>query len=347
VISGFLITFVLNERREYRNLGNFYASRYLRLWPPYILVALASLILLRWDLTFTRLPASASFASMVFIDFSNLTLLFQDWIMFLRFDQGRLAFTQAFGLEQPPIPVQFLMVPQCWTLGVELTFYAIAPFVCRSWRRVALLLAFGLTVRLALGRMGLTGDPWLYRFAPAEMMLFAAGGLSYFAGRTVLPRFPVATKIAGLACVAAFVALTFGGGWVYPWLSVNSTIVLTYPTVLAFAAIAAAPLFYATRQWWLDRILGEMSYPIYIVHTLVSNSIHRYAPEWMTDTTYLFTVLGLSAAMVYGVILPLDRFRRRFGGRESDNPHKVAGVAPGLPYAQTANDRRGVIGKRR
>ena len=33
VISGFLITMILNERKQYRYIGNFYLSRYLRLWP--------------------------------------------------------------------------------------------------------------------------------------------------------------------------------------------------------------------------------------------------------------------------------------------------------------------------
>ena len=33
VISGFLITMVLNERAAYSNVVKFYLSRYLRLWP--------------------------------------------------------------------------------------------------------------------------------------------------------------------------------------------------------------------------------------------------------------------------------------------------------------------------
>src|SRR6185312_239643 len=49
VISGFLITMVLNERADYAQLSNFYLSRYLRLWPAYIVVALASLVLVRRD----------------------------------------------------------------------------------------------------------------------------------------------------------------------------------------------------------------------------------------------------------------------------------------------------------
>ncbi|OSI93535.1 hypothetical protein BSZ24_12600 [Bradyrhizobium canariense] len=42
---GFLITLVLNTRAEYLSVFRFYVSRYLRLWPAYVAVAAASLML--------------------------------------------------------------------------------------------------------------------------------------------------------------------------------------------------------------------------------------------------------------------------------------------------------------
>ena len=84
-----------------------------------------------------------------------------------------------------------LIVPQCWTIGVELTFYLVAPFACRSVRGTTALFLFGLATRLCLGAFATPGlDTWLYRFAPAEMMLFASGGLAYFAGRAIRKRVP-------------------------------------------------------------------------------------------------------------------------------------------------------------
>ena len=46
VISGFLITMVLNERQQYRNSPSFYVSRYFRLWPAYLVVLVATLTIL-------------------------------------------------------------------------------------------------------------------------------------------------------------------------------------------------------------------------------------------------------------------------------------------------------------
>jgi len=81
VISGFLITMVLNQRAEYQNLRNFYLSRYLRLWPTYAVVALLSLIFFNRTAMFGALPALLDWPGLAFVAFSNLTLFFQDWFL--------------------------------------------------------------------------------------------------------------------------------------------------------------------------------------------------------------------------------------------------------------------------
>lgn len=322
VISGFLITMILNERAEYRSLWNFYVSRYLRLWPVYIIVAAVALFTVKWDL-FATLPSVASPSAIAFIVFSNLALFFQDWFLFLRFDGGQLAFTSRFAAGPPPAVYQFLLVPQYWSIGVELTFYAIAPFCCRHWRRLALLLALGLCVRLYLGTLGLSLDPWSYRFAPAEMMLFAAGGLAYFLGRSAYATFPAGTRNTGLLCLVAFVALTFGAKIISPSLPArhdyySHLLMLANPEVVAFTVLAVAPLFYATRGSRLDDFLGELSYPMYVVHILVGELLARWAAHWMDGGNAVYTALAIlvSAGLVFAVIRPIDRYRKRFGARD-------------------------------
>lgn len=323
VVSGFLITMVLNERAEYGRVFNFYASRYLRLWPSYIVIALLAACV-SWVLG-PRLipPPDTSITAWAVLALANLTLFAQDWIMFLKFDGGGLAFTGHFGLLAPPQPYSFVLVPQAWTLGIELTFYLIAPFVCRRWWTVALLFLFGLGVRLVLGWLDLTFGAWLYRFAPAEMMLFAAGGLAYFAGRP-LRRYKLATNIAGLVGIAGFVALTLAAGYITPLLShyfgaINSTLALAYWPVLVFAVLLAAPLFYATRNNRLDQILGELSYPMYVCHILAGATLVRWTGNrWPDDgnLSYLALVIVLSLGLIYAVIKPVDRhLRNRFGAR--------------------------------
>jgi peptidoglycan/LPS O-acetylase OafA/YrhL len=44
VMSGFLISYILVERRSYASIWAFYVNRYLRLYPIYFVVAILSLI---------------------------------------------------------------------------------------------------------------------------------------------------------------------------------------------------------------------------------------------------------------------------------------------------------------
>ncbi|MCH6025160.1 hypothetical protein MMA33_24360, partial [Salmonella enterica] len=81
-------------------------------------------------------------------------------------DQGALAFTGSFARSDVPL-YQGLLVPQAWTLGVEMSFYLIAPFVLHSPRRLLVLLAASLALRAVLIASGIgLSDPWTYRFFP-------------------------------------------------------------------------------------------------------------------------------------------------------------------------------------
>jgi peptidoglycan/LPS O-acetylase OafA/YrhL len=75
VISGFLITMILNERPEYKSLRNFYLSRYLRLWPVYILIAALTLLFFQRTM-FPMLSGLANWPAYLFIALSNLTIFF-------------------------------------------------------------------------------------------------------------------------------------------------------------------------------------------------------------------------------------------------------------------------------
>jgi peptidoglycan/LPS O-acetylase OafA/YrhL len=63
----------------------------------------------------------------------------------------------------------------------------------------------------------------------------------------------------------------------FPWL--ESHLLIMFWPVLLLMAVAAAPLFYGTRHSKLDQLLGELSYPMYVSHILVSSLLARYAPQ--------------------------------------------------------------------
>ena len=71
--------------------------------------------------------------SFLFLIFTNIFLFFQDAVMFLGLNPatGHLFFTTNYQTATPEL-FQFLFVPQAWTIGVELLFYLIAPFIVRK-----------------------------------------------------------------------------------------------------------------------------------------------------------------------------------------------------------------------
>jgi peptidoglycan/LPS O-acetylase OafA/YrhL len=339
IISGFLITFILNEDRSYRSARSFYISRYLRLWPTYAVIAVISLALQ------PNHPLRAGFASLdalpkTLVGFADVTLFSGDWLLFVERAGSALHFTQNFYNGPHPWMNEYLLVPQCWTLGVELTFYLLAPFACRRVSGIAALLAFGIAVRVVLGfELAPDVDPWVYRFAPAEMMLFAAGGATYFIGREVCSRLPrFAVILAGLICVTGAALVTIGNGYLHPRIAeyfgntYSPILYLQDPFTLLGFVLACPFLFYGTRHIAADRLIGELSYPIYVSHFLVGGVIlPRYAPALIVtnDGPYVLAMIAVSVALYAFVGAPFDRLRKRFVAGRS-GPGRQPAATPAL-----------------
>jgi peptidoglycan/LPS O-acetylase OafA/YrhL len=324
IISGFLITMVLNERADYRSKTNFYIARCLRLWPAYILVAALSFVLIKFSAFRDEFTEWTPFTGL-FVIFSNLTLIFQDWFYFLQVDQGTLVPKADVFAGPVPQLYYFLVIPQAWTLGVELTFYLVAPLFCRSVIGAAALFMIGLAVRLAVGVWRPPLDPWCYRFAPAEMMLFGAGGLAYFCGRHIKIKLsPPVVKCGSWICLGVLVATIIDFIDVRAFarhLYFDETVQVMYlqgPGFLLLVVVFCPILFYAFRGIGWDVLLGELSYPIYISHFFVLDVLSRIAPEaYLTSSLLALSCIVAFSAVLLILVSPLDRFRARFGARIS------------------------------
>jgi peptidoglycan/LPS O-acetylase OafA/YrhL len=316
IVSGFLITLVLNTRAEYQSISRFYISRYLRLWPAYAVVAVLSLATFKsgfWQgVSKLDLPAA------LFVIVSNCTIFFQDLFLFFAISpEGSLYPTTHFATEPGTKLYTLFLIPQAWSLGIELTFYLIAPFICRSPTKLLALFSFGILTRIAIGLWSPTNlDPWLYRFSPAEMMLFATGGLGYFAGTWLQRALPqTVLRAAGLICMAVlvFVIVVAHEHMTTLW----ETLFLSNGTILAIITVSCPFLLVASRGWTWDGMLGELSYPMYLSHIFINEMIARYAPQFMAPNNfdYVCATIIFSTALLWLVVLPIDRFRRKFGAR--------------------------------
>ena len=315
MVSGFLICHVLTGDRAYGRVSDFYKSRLFRLLPMYYAVALISLLtatFINRDLlqTYAAIPASAT----VMLVFSNLFLFGQDWVMFSAIRAGELVFAADFRVSEVLL-YQGLVVQQAWTLGVELCFYLIAPFVLRSRRVIWLLLALSVLLRLVLVWQGVgRNDPWTYRFFPTELAFFLIGALSNIyllpfwqkhvsaSQRTSMPSWGTGGMF--LLTVSYFMIPLPGG--------VKSAVILAL-----FFCVLPLTFIYQNQHSW-DRKIGDLSYPIYIGHLLVVFALQAVWPLSLAQDFLLISAANLACTLIFALVLnyaigiPVERYRRRF-----------------------------------
>ncbi len=315
MVSGFLICHVLTGDRAYERVSDFYKSRLFRLLPIYYAVALISLLTApainaEFLKTYSEIPVSAA----LMLVLSNLFLFGQDWVMFSAVRAGELVFATDFRASEVLL-YQGLLVQQAWTLGVELSFYLIAPFVLRSRRAIWVLLVSSVLLRLVLIWNGVgRNDPWTYRFFPTELAFFLAGALSnihllpfwkkhVIAGQwSKLPMW--ATCVMILLTVAYFVIPVPGG--------VKSAVILAL-----FLCVLPLTFIFQNQHGW-DRKIGDLSYPIYIGHLLIVFALQVIWPSSLSGNLWLISLANLAGALLFALVLnfaigiPVERYRKRF-----------------------------------
>jgi len=313
LISGFLISYVLMATDTYRHDRlKFYQNRFLRLYPAYAVVAVLTLaahaalgtgFLQRLH----NLPGDATAILLA----STVLLFGQDWILFMGVHHDHLALTGSFRDSDVPL-YEALLVPQAWSLSVELTFYLVAPFLItsRRWMWVALLASLGLRAALIVTGIG-RSDPWTYRFFPSELALFLIGALSQ---QMLLPRFQrLCARLPWLpgAGVGALLALSFS----HFQEPINPTLRDALFLAVAATVLPLAFIFQCRHKW--DRLVGELSYPLYISHMLVIllfSGLGAGAGALHSTRGWAAIVMASVAAAValnVSIAAPIKRVRRR------------------------------------
>lgn len=269
IISGFLIYYILVEKKSYISIKAFFKNRFLRLFPIYWVVVFLTIFiyliqgyLVERDLQFIQVFSELDIVGKIFIFVSNIFIVGQDWIMFTAFNDGVFHFTTDFR-ETDVNVYDGLIVPQAWTLGVEISFYLVAPLILHSKRLLFFLLFASIIIRAYLFSIGLgLQDPWSYRFFPTELALFLLGAIShkYFK--------PYYVKL-GLMSDMKSVIVSFAV-FVYCCLLFVLPYKLYFGIFLIALFILSLPfLFHFQSIYKWDRRIGDLSYPIYISHMLV------------------------------------------------------------------------------
>jgi peptidoglycan/LPS O-acetylase OafA/YrhL len=301
MISGFFISYALATTARYSDARVFYWSRALRLFPVYYAVLLLTLVARAFAPhhslfeLYRDLPASAD----GLLAASNLIMLGQDWLKFMAIEGGRLVFSANTASSEYPLSAGVL-VPQAWTLGVELSFYLLAPFVLRDRKRIVILLLASLALRAALAIQGIARhDPWTHAFFPMELSLFLFGALSH---QVLLPKWRALVESGSrpwlpAAGTALLVVLQFA------YIALPGDSVLKGMGLLA-AFVPLLPLaFLFQNACWLDRAIGDLSYPIYIGHFLVISVMAVVAHRLAIESALLVVILDVVLAIGFAILL--------------------------------------------
>ena len=298
VISGFYMALVLNEKYGPGSYWLFISNRLLRLWPTYAVVLVLSFALAgNW-----RPIASLDLPDLAYFIASQILIVGQETYFFLFIRDGAFAFTlHPSGM--PGLLYTYAPIPQAWTLGLEIYFYLLAPFVVRRGPAVvAAIIAASLMLRIALlWAFGFSGEPWTYRFFPSEIALFMTGSLGYYAyaSRNDEQRKQI-NLLQWIAAILLFACLALS-----KWDGVSR---LASLSLLGAAIVGVPRLFELTRSIAWDRYLGELSYPLYVCHFLFGLIL---LPESVSGA-YLALFMSLTASiLLYHLVeQPIDRWRQ-------------------------------------
>jgi peptidoglycan/LPS O-acetylase OafA/YrhL len=325
VLSGFLITTVLLDEADRRgriDLRAFAGRRARRLVPALVVLlgALAVLAAIR-----PRLPLRIVASSAVYV----------------------LSFTanwQINGHDLPLVervaghgglPVEVL---HTWSLAIEVQFYvlwatALWFAVRRGWslRRIAALTA-AVVAGIVVARIVAyeRGTDWLRLYFSTWSRLDAPliGALAALALRAGwLARRTRALTVAGVAGLAAFVAVAFLTDWSLPALPLGLYSGLAVCGAAAVAAVVVSPGTAVARglSWRPLVLLGTISYSLYLWHYPIFWTIERRDPAWPGPLRLVLGVgLALAAATASYVLV-----ERRFLRCRSDARRRISSQGEG------------------
>jgi len=334
VISGFYMGLILTEK--YQRTGGwkiFYVNRALRLLPIYYFVLALTLLLcgfalLRGEALPPYLGGYAqadqlSAATLAVVTLPNLSLAGLDILHFLHVTpDGGLApsLRPPTALFDPSVAGRlFTAIPQAWTLGIEVEFYLLAPWLAR-WRTrsLAVLLLVSAAMRAVFYRWGYAADPWNDRFFPFELALFVAGLIAYRAYRWLAqPGAPAAARalrMTGRASIltAAAVIMIFANVPQPPdFASLGHGPAANWLLIAGITALLPF-IFLATRRSRLDNAIGQYSYPIYICHFIFISFFGVYLQKF--SFVYGISVILLSA-LLSALLLRANRGVERYRAR--------------------------------
>jgi peptidoglycan/LPS O-acetylase OafA/YrhL len=319
VISGFYMALILNEK--YIGANNSYklfiTNRLIRLHPIYWAILLLAI---GFSFLYALISSGESFGylnifinhfdnmtplSIFLVIFSNIFIIFQDALLFLELniESGSFFFQSKFN-KSSMNGFDFALIPQAWTVSLEIMFYLIAPFIVRRKTYLVIILFFiflGLKLFLQYG-LEWNHTPWNFRFFPSELTYFILGILSYkiYASKKALISHPKRNSL-----------IFFG---ILIFILLYDSLTFNFKNHLFFIVFALSIpfIFYRSKHNKIDRYIGELSYPIYLIHILIISIVNRIGfqiPLSLNISVMLLSILS-SIAIKHLISDKIEKLRQ-------------------------------------
>jgi len=318
IISGFYMGMIGTEKYVGSNrFLPFYSNRFLRLYPTY-LIALVFGLSVRLYLAqnewlnsdgFGRdgrsfFPSGMSVISRGLLTIPNLTLIGTD-VTYLFHYGVHSGWHFTFGESMPALgdaqrTSQYLLISPSWSIGLELWFYLLVPFlICYRTASLVVIALLSITLRLLME----LSMPWSsYYFFPANLGCFVMGILAYRAYRSAWYKCFATRSRVHVVFWFMLASLVFRQ-YIPFYRNYSWQLYLLLSVTLPF-------LFDASKNCSLDRWVGNLSYPVYIIHEPILRFLDRCLGV-KGGLAALTATLAFSAVILMLVEQPLDRFRQR------------------------------------
>lgn len=303
VISGFYMAMVLNEK--YTSYRQFIVARLLKIFPLYWIVLL-------FCVTCTQIHFfEYGLWSGIYFIFSNIFIVGSQFTSILYHDADQVRFLSLGQGYRPEVLWNMLYVGPIWSLSIELLFYFLAPLCVKGryvWARLSLLGGVSLLSYGFLTFMNSWIIPWNYNFFLPCAYTFAAGATSYFFYKKLRPyisnkqplNYALGLLLISYLFAFQFLPSTFIIKPIKASLNIETLGVILFAGLMPF-------VFQATAALSFDRWLGNLSYPIYISHSLFLHYFHHLAGLDPIVATILMAVfLELTAAKI------IEKYRSRY-----------------------------------
>jgi len=290
VTSGYVMTGVLRNR--YPMLGaasRFYLDRALRLFPQYLAIALVTLL---WFLSSGTTTAFLKYSPDGVALLNNLTVVPLNYAYYNDSDR-------------------FALIPPAWSLGAEIQFYLLLPFILRARAVVSVI---SVTVYVCAAAGIIDSELFGYRLVPGVLWFFLLGSWLYDAHRQTEGKRTNLYVGSLMAAIGLFGLL----------LAVSGKLALPYNRETLIGVLVALPAVHwlgrLPRHPW-DEHLGNLSYGLFLSHFLIFWVVFNSSVEGMAASLGYILCASVCAWLTQRFVeRPALKLRQRFRQRLRISP---------------------------